>query len=78
MLDRRFAIAPMMDWTGTSQKTKYNQHLSNVLFGHVVPNAVLNAATARTSERFRVAALARMLGVPESCLYNRWMRLTVC
>jgi hypothetical protein len=25
MLDRRFAIAPMMDWTGTSQKAKRDQ-----------------------------------------------------
>jgi hypothetical protein len=25
MLDHRFAIAPMMDWTGTSQKAKYDQ-----------------------------------------------------
>jgi hypothetical protein len=25
MLARRFSIAPMMDWTGTSRKAKYNQ-----------------------------------------------------
>jgi hypothetical protein len=42
MLDHRFSVAPMMDWTGTSQKAKYNQHLSVVAFHHAVPNAVLN------------------------------------
>jgi hypothetical protein len=40
MSDRRFAVAPMMDWTGTSQKVKRDQHLSTVVAGHVVPNAV--------------------------------------
>ena len=39
-LDRRFSIAPMMDWTGTSQKVKRDQHLSHVSIGHVVPNEV--------------------------------------
>lgn len=28
MLAHRFCIAPMMDWTGTSQKSKPHQHLS--------------------------------------------------
>jgi hypothetical protein len=40
MLDRRFAVAPLMDWTGTSQKTKCNQHLSPITKNHAVPNAV--------------------------------------
>jgi len=30
----------MMDWTGTSQKAKRDQHLSHVSIGHVVPNEV--------------------------------------
>jgi hypothetical protein len=40
MLDRRFAVAPLMDWTGTSQKAKYNQRLDPVVGRHAVPNAV--------------------------------------
>jgi hypothetical protein len=40
MLAHRFCIAPMMDWTGTSQKAKYNQHLSLEPIGRVVPNEV--------------------------------------
>src|SRR5882757_9533748 len=28
--DYRFSVAPMMDWTGTSQKAKYNQLLSGL------------------------------------------------
>jgi hypothetical protein len=40
MLDRRFAVAPLMDWTGTSQKAKRNQHLSPITKNHAVPNAV--------------------------------------
>jgi hypothetical protein len=40
MLDHRFSIAPMMDWTGTSRKAKYNQHLGAVVARHAVPNAV--------------------------------------
>jgi hypothetical protein len=38
--DRRFAIAPMMDWTGTSQKVKRDQRLGTVVASHAVPNAV--------------------------------------
>jgi hypothetical protein len=30
----------MMDWTGTSQKAKYNQRLGPVVVRHAVPNAV--------------------------------------
>jgi hypothetical protein len=40
MLDHRFSVAPMMDWTGTSQKAKRNQHLSVVVENRAVPNAV--------------------------------------
>jgi hypothetical protein len=40
MLAHRFNIAPMMDWTGRSQKAKHNQHLSLLGISHVVPNAV--------------------------------------
>jgi len=40
MLDRRFSLDPMMDWTGTSQKAKCNQHLSPITKNHAVPNAV--------------------------------------
>jgi hypothetical protein len=40
MLSHRFCIAPMMDWTGTSQKAKYNQHLNLEPIGRVVPNEV--------------------------------------
>jgi hypothetical protein len=39
MLDRRFAIAPMMDWTGASQKVKRDQRLGTVVASHAVPNA---------------------------------------
>jgi hypothetical protein len=39
-LGYRFSVAPMMDWTGTSQKAKRDQHLSHVSIGHVVPNEV--------------------------------------
>jgi hypothetical protein len=38
--DHRFSVAPMMDWTGTSQKAKRNQHLSVVAVSRAVPNAV--------------------------------------
>jgi hypothetical protein len=40
MLDRRFSVAPLMDWTGTSQKAKRNQRLSAAVGLHAVPNAV--------------------------------------
>jgi hypothetical protein len=30
----------MMDWTGRSQKAKYDQRLSAVVGRHAVPNAV--------------------------------------
>jgi hypothetical protein len=40
MLSHRFCVAPMMDWTVTSQKAKYNQHLGVVALRHAVPNAV--------------------------------------
>jgi hypothetical protein len=40
MLDVRLSVAPMMDWTGTSQKAKRNQHLSPITKNHAVPNAV--------------------------------------
>jgi hypothetical protein len=39
-MEWKFAIAPMMDWTGTSQKAKYNQGLGAIVGRHVVPNAV--------------------------------------
>jgi len=38
--DYRFSVAPMMDWTGTSQKAKCNQRLGAVVGRHAVPNAV--------------------------------------
>jgi hypothetical protein len=50
MLAHRFCIAPLMDWTGTSQKAKYNQNLSVVTFRHAVPNAVLIWFEAYASE----------------------------
>jgi hypothetical protein len=40
MLDRRFSVAPMMDWTGTSRKAKHNQHLNGGAVDRAVPNAV--------------------------------------
>jgi hypothetical protein len=40
MLEARFSVAPMMDWTGTSQKAKYNQRLGAIVGRHAVPNAV--------------------------------------
>jgi len=40
MLSHRFSVAPMMDWTGTSQKAKRNQHLNPITKNHAVPNAV--------------------------------------
>ncbi|MET4219385.1 hypothetical protein ACVWWG_006226 [Bradyrhizobium sp. LB7.2] len=36
----KFSCAPMMDWTGTSQKAKRNQCLGTVVGRHAVPNAV--------------------------------------
>jgi hypothetical protein len=39
-LDYRFSVAPMMDWTGTSQKEMQHQHLSVVVENRAVPNAV--------------------------------------
>jgi hypothetical protein len=30
----------MMDWTGASQKAKYNQHLNRVVVDRAVPDAV--------------------------------------
>jgi hypothetical protein len=39
-LAHRFSIAPMMDWTGTSEKAKRNQYLNAIVIGHVVPNEV--------------------------------------
>jgi tRNA-dihydrouridine synthase len=50
MLNRRFAIAPMMDWTDLAEKAKYNQHLSMVAIGHVVPNAVPHRRRALPGE----------------------------
>ncbi|WP_167558680.1 hypothetical protein [Bradyrhizobium canariense] len=40
MLTHRFSVAPMMDWTGTSRKAKYNQRLGAVVGRRAVPNAV--------------------------------------
>jgi hypothetical protein len=40
MLDHRFSVAPMMDWNGTSRKTKRSQHLSRTSVRDVVPNEV--------------------------------------
>jgi hypothetical protein len=40
MLTHRFSIAPMTDWTGTSQKAKRDQRLSLGARNHAVPNAV--------------------------------------
>jgi hypothetical protein len=40
LLNGRFAVAPLMDWTGASQKAKYNQRLGAVVTRHAVPNAV--------------------------------------
>jgi hypothetical protein len=37
MLAHRFCVAPMMDWTGTSQKAKRNQRLSPITKSHAVP-----------------------------------------
>jgi uncharacterized protein YerC len=39
-LDRRFSVAPMMDWTDRAEKAKRSQYLSMVAASHVVPNAV--------------------------------------
>jgi hypothetical protein len=36
----RFSVAPMMDWSGISQKAKCNEHLRVVAVNHVVPNEV--------------------------------------
>jgi hypothetical protein len=63
MLSYRFCVAPMMDWTGTSQKAKRHQHLSSVAIGRAVPNAVPPAvrsfdeqAISRPWVRWAVAA----------------------
>jgi len=40
MLDHRFSIAPMMDWTDSTEKRKYDQQLSMVAKCYAVPNAV--------------------------------------
>jgi hypothetical protein len=34
----KFSVAPMMDWTETSQKVKHDQQLRVAAVGHVVPN----------------------------------------
>ena len=41
MLNHRFSMAPMMDWTDRAEKAKHNQNLSMVAVSHAVPNAVL-------------------------------------
>jgi hypothetical protein len=38
--DYRFSVAPMMDWTGTSQKAKHYQHLNAIVVIQVIPNEV--------------------------------------
>jgi tRNA-dihydrouridine synthase len=40
MLDYRFSVAPMMDWTDRAEKAKYDQHLNGVVVSRAVPNAV--------------------------------------
>jgi hypothetical protein len=40
MLAHKFCIAPMMDWTETSRKTKRIQQLRVVPIARVVPNEV--------------------------------------
>jgi hypothetical protein len=61
MLDRRFSVAPLMDWTGTSQKAKHHQHLSVTVVTRAVPNAVLSSSNSRQSKQFRVFAFIRLL-----------------
>jgi len=61
MLAHRFWIAPMMDWTGTSQKVKRDQQLSHISIGHVVPNEVLPLVRNSMSKRFRAPAFVRRL-----------------
>jgi len=39
MLEARFAIAAMMDWTDGVKKQKHNQHLSVAAKSRAVPNA---------------------------------------
>ena len=44
-LTHRFSVAPMMDWSETSQKAKYDQDLREVTVRHAVPNAVPSELT---------------------------------
>ena len=53
MLDHRFSVAPMMDWTGASQKAKYNQRFDAVVGRHAVPNAVRSRSEVKAGERCR-------------------------
>ena len=39
MLNHRFAMAPMMDWTDGVKKQKHNQHLSVATRSRAVPSA---------------------------------------
>jgi hypothetical protein len=67
MLTYLFCVAPMLDWTGTSQKAKHNQHLRHVSIGHVVPNAVPSIEGHFSSEGSDFPAV---IGGPE--LSRRW------
>jgi hypothetical protein len=50
MLDRRFSVAPLMDWTDCAEKAKWHQRLGMVAIGHAVPNAVPMLLISFTSE----------------------------
>jgi hypothetical protein len=55
MLDRRFAIAPMMDWTAISQKAKYGQHLTrtSVVMSYQMKYSAADERSAANEFRFR-------------------------
>jgi tRNA-dihydrouridine synthase len=46
MLEHRFSVAPMMDWTDLAEKAKHIQRLDMFRRSHAVPNA---APTLRTN-----------------------------
>jgi hypothetical protein len=45
VLDHRFSVAPMMDWTGISRKAERDQYLIEIVTRRAVPNAVLGRAS---------------------------------
>jgi len=64
MLDHRFSVAPMMDWTDRAEKAKQCQHLRVVVLNHAGPNAVPTNTEPPEGERFRAPPIVwRLLAI---------------